>query len=188
MPKLDYKYIAHLVEKAKLGNSDAFAELYAATYPMEYAYAYHYLKDAYLAQDALQETFILALKNLKTLQDSQAFVSWLNQICFRVCFNMQRKQSYQCEDAMGIDMTHSVNHQNPASSPEAQFIMVERQQYIIDQVMALPPLEAEAIVLRYYKNMKVDDCAKLMNVSKSTVKRYINSGLVHLKLRLKTYG
>ncbi len=35
--------------------------------------------------------------------------------------------------------------------------------------------------------MKVDDCAKLMNVSKSTVKRYINSGLEHLKLRLKTY-
>lgn len=187
MPKLDYKYIARLVEKAKLGNSDAFAELYAATYQREYAYAYNYLKDAYLAQDALQETFILALKNLKTLQDPQAFVSWLNQICFRVCFNMSRKQSFQREDAMEIDVTHSVNQQKPNSSPEDQFIIVEQQQYIIDQVMALPPLEAEAIILRYYKNMKVDDCAKLMNVSKSTIKRYINSGLEHLKLRLKTY-
>ncbi len=187
MPKLDYKYIARLVEKAKLGNSDAFAELYAATYQREYTYAYNYLKDAYLAQDALQETFILALKNLKTLQDPQAFVSWLNQICFRVCFNMQRKQSYQCENAIDMSVTDSVNHQNPESSPEDAFIVVEQQRYILDQVMDLPPLEAEAIILRYYKNMKVDDCARLMNVSKSTVKRYINRGLEHLKIRLKTY-
>ncbi len=146
MPKLDYKYIARLVEKAKLGNSDAFAELYAATYQREYAYAYNYLKDAYLAQDALQETFILALKNLKTLQDPQAFVSWLNQICFRVCFNMSRKPSFRHEDAMEIDMTNPVN-QNPDSSPEEQFIIVEQQQYIIDQVMGLPPLERKQLSL-----------------------------------------
>ena len=60
MPSLNYQYIARLVDKAKSGNSDAFAELYAATYQKEYSYAYHFLQDEYLAQDALQETYILA--------------------------------------------------------------------------------------------------------------------------------
>ena len=64
MEALDYKYIAKLVSRAQIGDTDAFAELYAATYQRQYLYAYHYLKDEYLAQDALQETYILALKNL----------------------------------------------------------------------------------------------------------------------------
>ena len=51
---LDYKYIAKLVSRAQTGDSDAFAELYAATYQRQYHFAYRYLKDEYLAQDALQ--------------------------------------------------------------------------------------------------------------------------------------
>ena len=93
MAELDYDYISTLVSRARTGDSDAFAELYAATYQKEYRFAYNYLKDEYLAQDALQETYILALKNLYTLRDSKLFISWLNQINFRVCFNMHRKQN-----------------------------------------------------------------------------------------------
>ena len=51
------------------GDSDAFAELYAATYQRLYHFAYHYLKDEYLAQDALQETYILVLKNIHSLKN-----------------------------------------------------------------------------------------------------------------------
>lgn len=92
MEALDYKYIAKLVSRAQIGDSDAFAELYAATYQRQYIYAYHYLKDEYLAQDALQETYILALKNLVKLKDPTLVISWLNQINFRVCYNLHKKQ------------------------------------------------------------------------------------------------
>lgn len=92
MEALDYKYIAKLVSRAQIGDSDAFAELYAATYQRQYLYAYHYLKDEYLAQDALQETYILALKNLVKLKDPTLVISWLNQINFRVCYNLHKKQ------------------------------------------------------------------------------------------------
>ena len=80
MAELDYGYISTLVSRARTGDSDAFAELYAATYQKEYRFAFNYLKDEYLAQDALQETYILALKNLYTLRDSKLFISWLNHI------------------------------------------------------------------------------------------------------------
>ena len=45
MAKLDYNYIESLVEMAKDNDSNALAELYAATYQVQYAYSYHYLKD-----------------------------------------------------------------------------------------------------------------------------------------------
>lgn len=92
MSSLDYNYIAELVVSAQNGDSDAFAELYAATYQKQFHFAYSYLKDEYLAQDALQETYIIALKELSRLHDPMLLVAWLNQINFRVCYQLYKKQ------------------------------------------------------------------------------------------------
>lgn len=45
MHDLDYDYIAMLVNRTKQGDSDAFAELYTATYQELYRFAYRYFKD-----------------------------------------------------------------------------------------------------------------------------------------------
>lgn len=42
--ELDYDYIAKLVRKTQAGDSDAFAELYTATYQSQYRFAYQYVK------------------------------------------------------------------------------------------------------------------------------------------------
>ena len=62
--ELDYDYLAKLVECTQMGDSDAFAELYTATYQKQYRFAYQYTKDSYLAQDILQDVYILVLKNI----------------------------------------------------------------------------------------------------------------------------
>ena len=89
--ELDYDYIAKLVRKTQEGDSDAFAELYTATYQSQYRFAYQYVKDPYLAQDILQEVYILVLKNLDTLKNPRLFVSWLHQITFRTVLTLGRK-------------------------------------------------------------------------------------------------
>ena len=91
MADFNHAYIGRLVQKAQKGDSDAFAELYAITYQHTYNYAAHYLRDMNLAQDALQETYILALRNITGIKEPALFVAWLNQICFRVCYDMERK-------------------------------------------------------------------------------------------------
>ena len=93
--ELDYDYIAKLVRKTQEGDSDAFAELYTATYQSQYRFAYQYVKDPYLAQDILQEVYILVLKNLDTLKNPRLFVSWLHQITFRICFDTWQKRKRQ---------------------------------------------------------------------------------------------
>lgn len=64
MAELNYDYIAKLVRKTQAGDSDAFAELYAATYKKQYYFTYQYVKDSYLAQDILQDVSILVLKKI----------------------------------------------------------------------------------------------------------------------------
>ena len=55
---LDYDYLAKLVRKTQTGDSNAFAELYTATYQKQYRFTYQYVKDPYLAQDVLALTHI----------------------------------------------------------------------------------------------------------------------------------
>ena len=186
MRNLNHQYIAKLVVEAQKGSSNAFAELYAATYEKEYSYACRYLRDIHLAQDALQETYIAALKNIKTLKEPLSFVSWLNQITFHTCLNMSRHQKQLSDEYLASEEDFS-SLSSPASTPEEQLIVVEHSQYIMDQVMSLPPLDAQAIILRYYKNLKIADISKMMRISKSTVKRHISSGLSQLKLLFSEY-
>lgn len=181
MEALDYKYIAKLVSRAQIGDSDAFAELYAATYQRQYLYAYHYLKDEYLAQDALQETYILALKNLVKLKDPILVISWLNQINFRVCYNLHKKQKlYNSE--MVIDNDAVLEGSLDAGglsyhdSPEEAVIKVDSKDYLMNQILNLPFTESQVILMKYYQNLKLNDIAQLMDISRSSVKRYLASG------------
>ncbi len=180
MESLDYKYIAKLVERAKIGDSDAFAELYAATYQREYFYAYHYLKDEYLAQDALQETYILALKNLAKLKDPSLVISWLNQINFRVCYNLNKKMQRHKEELQLSDeeliLMENQHKNNHFHSPEESFIKIESKEYLINQILNLPFTESQVIILTYFQNMKLDEVARVMDISRSSVKRYLKAG------------
>lgn len=182
MAELDYGYIAELVLQARDGDSDAFAELYASTYQKQYLFACSYLKDEFLAQDALQETYINALKHLNSLNDPRLFVSWLNQINFRVCYNMSLKQAKINAE---MDRFNADPDQlNAAGSPEAQVVRVDEKEYILQQIMALPFSESQAIFLHYYKNMQINQIAFIMEISKSSVKRYLASGKKRLAKQL----
>lgn len=83
-------------ESGRQNDSDAFAELYTMTYSKVYNYARHYLKDDFLAQDALQDIYILALKNLGKLNDPTLFVARLNRISFNVCYNISLCHKQTC--------------------------------------------------------------------------------------------
>lgn len=175
MASYDYQYYAHLVRGAQAGSSDAFAELYVATYQQQYRFSYRYLQDEFLAQDAVQETYILALKNISTLRDPMVFVSWLNQINMRVCFEMYRREHRQMQDMELYEQLHR-EALGEETSPECRVMRADEQEYLIKQVLALPFSESQAIVLRYFRNMKIQDIARMMQISQSSVKRYIKNG------------
>lgn len=194
MAALDYNYIAELVVKAQHGDSDAFAELYAATYQKQYYFAYSYLKDEYLAQDALQETYIIALKDISKLKDPMLVVAWLNQINFRICFQLHKKQKgYVAEMAdysdtntdgrrssVALQTEPGFFHTPDENNPEDMVVKVDSREYIMNQIMKLPFTEAQVIILKFYRNLKYDEIANLMDISRSSVKRYLNSGKSHL--------
>lgn len=186
MDQLDHQYIAALVKRAQQNDSNAFAELYTLTYQKQYAFARHYLKDEQLAQDAVQETYILALKNLAKLKDPIVFVAWLNQIAFRTCFDLAEKNKRNPSD--GWNELIEVTVSSPVHGPEEQAVQKDEYRRLRQALRQLPAIERQVVVMRYYNSMKIADIVQATSLSRSTVKRYLASGEVKLHQILENKG
>ena len=176
MKEYNIPYIAGLVIRAKSNDSNAFAELYAMTYNKVYNYTRHYLRDDFLAQDAMQEVYILALKNLKGLNDPSLFLAWLNRICFNVCYDMSRKQKQGDAQHTDPEILNTITDDYPGSDPEAHYQKKDESLRLRQALEQLPFREKEVLIMRYYSNMKLEEIANALDISRSSVKRYIASG------------
>lgn len=169
MPSLDFNYVAGLIRKTQSGDGNAFAELFAATYQKQYAFACDFLKDDFKAQQALQETYIYALNNIAKITEASLVTAWLNQIIFRISFRMR------AED------------ENSGKTLTGEFVTVGKHRFSLIQTLTLPFTEAQAIVLRHYCGKKKREVADLLEISRGSVRRYIRSGCGRL-VKLTDWG
>jgi len=66
-----------------------------------------YLKDAALAEDAVQETFIKAYKHLEGFRGDASPKTWLVRIAVNVCKDMRRSAWFRClKNAVAPDKAH----------------------------------------------------------------------------------
>ncbi|MCR5106840.1 MAG: sigma-70 family RNA polymerase sigma factor [Lachnospiraceae bacterium] len=187
MPAFDHDNIGSLVLRAREDDPDAFAELYALTYKHIYNYAGHYLRDPFLAQDAMQETYISALKNIRKIKEPNLFVAWLNQICFHVCYDMCKKNNENYE-AISPELLEVLKDENKFHNPEENYEDKEDILSLTDAIKSLPFNEQEVIVMRYINDMKLEEIASALNCSRSSVKRYLISGRKKLAEILRREG
>lgn len=185
MNELNIAYLSGLVLRAKGNDSNAFAELYAMTYKKVYNYTRHYLRDDFLAQDALQEIYILALKNLSKLNDPTVFIAWLDRISFHVCFDMTKKLQKGNTQFSDPEILEVIEDEYPGSDPEASYQRKDETSRLNEALEQLPFHERQVLIMRFYNDMKLEDIAAAMDISRSSVKRYIASGEEKLKKIMK---
>lgn len=170
MAALDQQYLAKLVDFSRRGDSDAFAELYIATCQEQYHFAYGYLKDEELAQDALRNTYIFALKNISSLADVNLFLPWLSQIMLRTC--LDEKAAYIQSEEPFSPRKHR---------PEEEIVLVEGESFRLQQILNLPFTESIVIILKYFDSLKIWEIAWLTNMRRRVVKHYLDSGCKKLQ-------
>ena len=163
MNNLDQQYIAGLAERAATGDSNAFAELYAATFQQQYRFCYAYLQDKFLARAALQETYIQALRNLDSLQDPKLFLPWLNFLCYHCCLEYRLLKT------------------GPTRSPEDLILLINGREYTLRQLRLLPFTEAQVLSMRYFDHMPLRRIARLLRLRTMAVPRYLTRGEKRLR-------
>ena len=86
--------LVNLIRKAQQGDLSAFDLLIQRFRDMAVGYAYSILGDFHLAEDAAQEAFVQAYRDLKTLRNPQAFGAWFRRIVFKYCSNPATDASF----------------------------------------------------------------------------------------------
>ena len=80
-----------LVERARGGDHDAFAELAGAAISRLDSAAWLILRDPEQAKDAVQNALVKAWRDLPTLRDPDRFDAWLNRLVVNACIDEARR-------------------------------------------------------------------------------------------------
>jgi len=79
-----------LVARARHGDLEAFGQMVRATQTMAYALAVSALRDPALAQDVVQEAYLIAFRRLADLDEPAAFLGWFRRIVITTALNARR--------------------------------------------------------------------------------------------------
>ena len=159
-----------LVDSALRGDIDSFGKLCDGYYNPMVAIAYSVLADHHLAEDAAQETFTRALKNLAKLKSKEKFGFWLARICRNVAKDMAKVKSRNIT-------TGAISARADSSSEEHENQAVKRA------ITRLSASERELVILCYYNNMSHEQMSSVLGLSKAA----INNRLVRARRKIAKY-
>ena len=109
------------------------------------------LRDAGEAEDAVQESFLLAWRNWDAVRDEERREQWLTTICVRHC--CRRRKGLRRWLVGAPDATVAV----------AEHVRFQGRLLDLDRAQAkLSPQQRAALVLSYHHGHSVDQCAALM--------------------------
>jgi RNA polymerase sigma factor (sigma-70 family) len=157
----------------------AFAQLVERFQGMACGYAYSILGDFHVAEDAAQEAFILAYRQLADLREPAAFVSWLRRLVHTACHRTVRKAQLPTVPLVAAEQVQSTANE-PAVLVEGR----EMGEQVLRAIRDLPPNEREATTLFYINGYSQQEVADFLEVPVSTVKNRLHASRGRLKERM----
>jgi RNA polymerase sigma-70 factor (ECF subfamily) len=129
--------------------------LYERYYNAAVALAYSTLGEIHGAEDAAQESFAIACRDLGKLKSKEKFGAWLGGICRNVARQMKRREG------LGKDLAGRMAQNTEADEEDTQ--MIRRA------VWQLGDRDREIIVLRYYDNLSYERISDVLGISQQAV-------------------
>ncbi len=168
--------VVRLVDRAQTSDVDAFTELVRRYQAMAFGYAYSNLRDFHLAEDAVQQAFVVAHNNLHTIEHPERFGAWLRAIVRFECLHLLRSRRVV---PVPIDTLSELATRAPGPAEIAE----EREgvDRILVAIDRLPPAEREATILYYIHDHSQRDVAEFLNLPVTTVNNRLRSARKRLK-------
>lgn len=156
-----------IIEQVRAGRSESFTFIVENYQKPVYNLCYRMLGDPYEAEDAAQEVFLRALKNIKRYDTNRSFSTWLLSIAAHYCIDQLRKRRV---NIMSIEDNPYLSLQDYSPGPETAAIMSESQIQVRNILKTLNPTDRAAVILRYWYEMSYDEIAQSLSLSVSAVK------------------
>jgi len=166
---------AQMIASILAGNSQAFHELIRPYERSVYVMALSLLKNEADAEDAAQEAFLKAYRNLAGFRAEAKFSTWLISIVLNEARSRLRRKSAVKMESLDEPQDEQ-GHVSPAllrdwreipsEAVERGEVRVLLQQAISD----LPPIYREIFLLRDVEELSIDESATALGISVSAVK------------------
>lgn len=168
-----------LIKEILKGNESAMEVLVKRYYDMAHSFVYRNVNDYNIAYDITQESFIKMMKNIDKykLKDGN-FKSWLLKIAlnttkdyFKSKIYNQRKRS---DDISNYEIEDKTNVIDILSKKEEAVKIQEA-------LSSLPKIQKEALILKYYNDLKIKEISDITGENENTIKSRLFNGVKNLK-------
>ena len=134
-----------------------------------------YLRDADMARDAVQETFLKAYKALDRFRGDASERTWLTRIAVNTCKDLRKSAWYRYVDRrVTLD-----------ALPEPAAPRKESSAAVTEEVMRLPRRLMEVTLLYYYQGMTLSEIAEALNISPPAVSKRLKQARSKLRAILE---
>ena len=158
-----------LVEQARHGDHDAFAELVRGAVARLDTAARLILRDPELARDAVQEGLFRAWRDLRGLRDPDRFDAWIYRLTVNACLDLARRRRRR---PIEVEITPLF----APSGPDPAIAVADRA--LVDSAMRRLDEQGRAIVvLHYFVGMPLTEVAASLRVPVGTVKSRLHRAL-----------
>ena len=172
-----------LIDAARQGNLAAFNRLVLSYQSLTYNLAYRILSNGDAAQDATQEAFIKAYRNLGQYRGG-SFKAWLLRIVTNVCYDQlrhsQRRPASSLED-LAVDEDYTAKLVDHAEEPAAYALRQELSRTIQAGISQLPAEQRIVLTLSDIEGLSYEEIAEVMDTSLGTVKSRLSRARAKLR-------
>lgn len=153
------------------------------------------LGDPEKARDAVQETAVRFLRQLPGFRGDSLLRTWSLGIALNVAREMKRVRAREAPASAVIDAADLAGSarglragSGAESGPHAAAEAGEQRDQLRLMLAHLPDRQREAIVLRFFEELSVEETAMAMNCAPGTVKATVHQALRALRQKLKNWA
>lgn len=181
------------IERLKNGDADAFDALVVRHSAAVYALLFRLTENHEEAADLTQETFLRALKAIKSFRGEANLKTWL----YRIAVNESRNRfrwwkRRRIEKMISLDApvgnsetTLSETFSSNCANPEQEILRGEREDALRRALQSLPEIFRQAVVFCDIEGLSYEEIASALEINVGTVKSRIARGREELRRKLK---
>jgi RNA polymerase sigma-70 factor, ECF subfamily len=177
------------VLQVRSGNPDAFRVLVDRHSRAIFRLAYRMTGNQQDAEDAVQETFLRAFRQLRLFDSRSTFSTWLYRICTNCTIDSLRVRKKHQEKRMTESETGElpILERQPAAAPSPERLTESSQiAGLLEPALAqLSTMERTAFVMRHYEGLAIEEIGRILDVRPNAAKHSVFRAVQKLRRALE---
>lgn len=173
-----------LVQRAQAGDPAAWRQLIEEQQNYVYSIAVSLLKRPEDAADLTQEVFLRLCQVIGSFRGETRFTTWLYRLVVNLGLDSLRRRGRWKEAALGDAETFDVPDGDPLVDPALIADRRETALRVREVLNELPTAYRLALTLYYFRELRYEEIASVLNLPLNTVKAHLRRGRLALARRL----